>query len=81
MGALFLPAIVLTVAWLPSEAAAHAAGASDIAPIGWSAAVVLLLGASAMLYAIGVRRLWQRAGARRGVSLQNVVLFAIGWSR
>lgn len=80
MGALFLPAIVLTVAWLPSVAAAHVAGASDIAPIGWSAAVVLLLGASAMLYAIGVRRLWQRAGARRGVSLQNVVLFAIGWS-
>lgn len=42
----------------------------------WAAAC---LAAAAMLYAIGVRRLWKRAGAGRGISRADVARFATGW--
>ena len=42
----------------------------------WAAAC---LAASALLYAIGVRRLWRRAGAGRGISTSDVARFAAGW--
>jgi putative membrane protein len=48
-------------------------------PIGWTLTLGLLLGASAVLYAVGVRRLWRRAGAGRGVRRGHVLRFAAGW--
>jgi putative membrane protein len=42
----------------------------------WAAAC---LAASATLYAVGVRRLWRRAGAGRGISGADAARFAAGW--
>jgi putative membrane protein len=38
-----------------------------------------LLGTSAMLYAVGVRRLWRRAGTGRGVRAGHALRFTLGW--
>jgi len=52
---------------------AEAAGAA-------SAWVLALLALSLAGYALGVARLWRRAGARRGLGLGQVLAFAAGWS-
>ena len=41
--------------------------------------LVALLAASAGLYAIGVRRLWQRAGRGRGITFAQAARFVAGW--
>jgi putative membrane protein len=46
----------------------------DVEP--WATAC---LAAAALLYAAGVRRLWRRAGAGRGVSVADVARFTTGW--
>jgi putative membrane protein len=80
MASLLLSGVGLVLAALPLEAAAHAQGASAISdPIGWTVTLGLLLGASAVLYAMGVRRLWRRAGAGRGVRRAHVLRFTVGW--
>jgi putative membrane protein len=81
MGALVLPGVGLVLACLPLAAAAHGEATAIVtggAP-GWTITLVLLLFASAMSYAIGVRRLWRRAGAGRGVRGVHVLRFALGW--
>ena len=42
--------------------------------------VVALLAAAALLYAFGVRRLWRRAGAGRGIRRAHAARFAAGWA-
>jgi putative membrane protein len=41
--------------------------------------VVVLLAASAVLYALGVRRAWRSGGAGRGISRAQAAAFAAGW--
>jgi putative membrane protein len=60
--------------------------ASDQAPasaytLSWhlDAWVVALLAASALTYALGVRRLWRRAGPGRGITYAQAGRFAAGW--
>jgi putative membrane protein len=80
MGAVRLPAIGLALACLPLAARAHGGVAepSDV-DAGWSIVLALLLASSAVLYALGVRRLWRRAGAGRGIRPTHVLRFAGGW--
>lgn len=57
-------------------------GPGSVADAAWNGAdlaVVLPLGLSAALYAIGVARLWHRAGIGRGISKVHVSCFAAGW--
>lgn len=48
---------------------------------GWEfdPVVVVPLALSLFLYGMGLNRLWQRAGAGRGVSYLHASLFALGW--
>ena len=69
-------------AFLPAAAFAHHPG-SGAAP-GWDTWtfepwVSVLLAAAALLYAVGVARLWRRAGAGRGITGAHVRRFAGGW--
>lgn len=43
------------------------------------ALTIFLLGLALVFYALGVRRLWRKAGTGRGISRWNVVYFATGW--
>jgi putative membrane protein len=70
----------LLLAGLPVDAVAHAATPGPAESLGWTITLALLLGASALLYAVGVRRLWRRAGRWRGVRAAHVVRFTLGWS-
>ena len=49
---------------------------------GWTLDPVLLIGLPvvAWLYARGLRRLWKRAGAGRGVGVRQACAFVFGWS-
>jgi putative membrane protein len=79
MAAFALSAVTLALAGLPFEAMAHGGAPGNEAPIGWTVTLVLLLGASGVLYAVGVRRLWRRAGARRGIRNIHLLRFVLGW--
>lgn len=83
-----------TAAHVPEQPGATAAGIGDGAGAAGSAAVdaagwvlhwsfepwvIACLLVSAGLYAIGLRRLWRRAGAGRGVSVAQAAAFACGW--
>ena len=80
VAALVLSAIALVLAGLSVAAAAHTETASQAEPLGWTLTLALLLGASALLYAAGVRRLWRRAGRWRGVRAAHILRFVLGWS-
>lgn len=56
-------------------------GTLDDSPVTWSFEpwVMACLAASAALYALGVARLWRRAGAGRGVRFAQAAAFAGGW--
>jgi cytochrome c oxidase assembly factor CtaG len=47
---------------------------------GWDLAVLLLLLASAAVYAGGVRRAWRTVGRGRGIAPHRVAAFVSGWS-
>jgi putative membrane protein len=80
VAAVVLPAVALILACLPLDSAAHGEWTAESGEaLGWTLALVLLLAASAMLYALGVRRLWRRAGARRGVRGAHALRFVLGW--
>jgi putative membrane protein len=79
VGAFVLPGIALVLACVPVQSAAHVGGAAANDDPGWTVALVLLLGTSIVLYAVGVRRLWRHARGRRGVRGAHVVRFALGW--
>lgn len=63
-------------ALLPACAFAHTAEAAPAQPEAW---LVLLLLASAALYAAGLARLWTQAGRWRGISAGQAGAFAAGW--
>ena len=44
----------------------------------WNSTVALLA-VALVLYALGVRRLWRKAGRGRGISAFHVVSFSLGW--
>jgi putative membrane protein len=60
-----------------TTAHAHAADGSSDAP--WALVVVVLLGLSALLYALGLARLWGQAGGGHGIGRAPVLSFALGW--
>jgi putative membrane protein len=76
-------ALLLALALVASgEARAHAGHVHWLeldATWTWDGWVVLPLAASASLYAIGVARLWRRAGRGRGVRVWQVACFAAAW--
>jgi putative membrane protein len=79
-----LIATVAAVCALPALAH-HASGDAIAATSGpwlrWTFEpwLIALLGASAGLYALGVRRLWRRAGRGRGITPGHAARFAAGW--
>lgn len=76
-------AALLLVAACPSAALAHAG--APLAPHdlrgAWtlSLPIVLPLAATIVLYALGIRALWRRAGAGRGVRVWEATAFLLGW--
>ncbi|MDQ2735949.1 MAG: cytochrome c oxidase assembly protein [Pseudomonadota bacterium] len=68
---------------LPAVAEAHAVSVDDEVAWhwhwSWEPWVVACLAISAVLYAIGVARLWAHAGTGRGVSAPQVGNFVLGW--
>ncbi|HEY2818080.1 MAG TPA: cytochrome c oxidase assembly protein [Casimicrobiaceae bacterium] len=71
-----MPGLALVLACFSCDSAAHGAAGNET---GWTLTLALLLSTSAVGYAIGVRRLWRRAGAGRGVRGGHVLRFALGW--
>ena len=71
---------VLLALWLLGLPAAQAHEAAA-APFAWSFEpwVLACLGISALLYVLGLRRLWSHAGAARGVGAWPAAAFAAGW--
>ena len=79
------PAVVLALASAASPARAWAHAGEPIAPHDfWSAwtlslPIVLPLVATLVLYIVGMRALWRRAGRGRGVRSWRAAAFAAGW--
>jgi len=73
--------IALLAAALPLAASAHHVQEGVTLALSWNfdPDVVLPLAVSAAMYAIGVKRLWSRAGVGRGIARLDAVRFAIGW--
>ncbi|HZZ92953.1 MAG TPA: cytochrome c oxidase assembly protein [Usitatibacter sp.] len=63
----------------PSAAWAHQAGDAGLRSAGNEVCVALLLATSLGLYALGLSRLWKRAGAGRGITRGQALRFALGW--
>ena len=61
------------------DAARALTSTSDGAPWTFEPWAVALLVASAMLYVLGLVRLWRIAGPGHGVSIAQAVRFALGW--
>ena len=74
---------LLALSWLPAQVAAHPIDTAVPSPTlpSWSFEpwVLCCLLLSAGLYAIGICRLWQRAGNGRGAAPRHVAAFALGW--
>nr|WP_255429294.1 cytochrome c oxidase assembly protein [Ramlibacter albus] len=63
-------------------ASAHAHVPDAVAPAWeWNLApwLMVLMAASAVFYAIGVRALWRNAGTGRGIAPRSALAFALGW--
>ena len=84
LGALSLPRLIAAGGALAAAPAwaHHPAGVAG-AELAWrwnaDPWLMALLFASALLYALGVRRLWARAGMGRGIAIAEVARFAAGW--
>jgi putative membrane protein len=59
---------------------AHGLAAASASHWDVNLLIVLPLMVTAVLYAIGVARLWRRAGAGRGIPAWSALSFAIGWA-
>ena len=72
-------ALSALLAALPAAALAHGNAAGP--PLDWNLApwLLVLLALSASGYALGLQRLWTRAGSRRGVRVPQAACFAFGW--
>jgi putative membrane protein len=75
--ALILAAVLPLFAWGHSRETV----ALTESPFAWNFEpwVLMLMGLSAAGYAIGLRRLWQRAGRGRGVAARQALWFGLGW--
>lgn len=73
----------LTVIGTAGGVGAHPIPADEVVmpALGWSLEpwIVACLLVSAVLYVLGLRRLWQRAGPGRGVHRRRALAFAAGW--
>ena len=72
----------MLAALLLAPLAARAHGVEHAgAPFAWSLEpwVLACLGISALLYALGLRRLWGHAGAARGIGAWHAAAFGAGW--
>jgi putative membrane protein len=80
MGAVPLLALTLALG-LAGPAAAHSPHTAPPDAVSWNLApwLVSLLLISACLYALGLGKLWRRAGAGHGVLRWQAAAFAIGW--
>lgn len=67
-----------TFAALPAAAFAHQG--VGVAGSSFGVFLIVLLGASAIGYGRGVAKLWQKAGAGRGIRNSEVARFAAGWT-
>lgn len=65
----------LTLVFCSTAVLAHHAGAET----AWSEVLALLLGTSAVIYGMGVTKLWRKAGLGRGIRRREVTRFAAGW--
>jgi putative membrane protein len=63
----------------PLTARAHDVGRTAFEPWSFEPWVVACLAISALLYALGLRRLWRRAGAARGIGGWHAAAFGAGW--
>jgi len=72
--------VAAVLATLARAAHPHAIGPQATAgPIALEIVLFALMVASALGYAIGVARLWRRAGVGRGINAHEVFRFACGW--
>ncbi len=84
MGPLPLLAVIAGLAWA-APVLAHAPEASaapqwaELSHWNLEPWLVVLLAASAALYALGLARLWRHAGAARGIDRWQALSFAGGW--
>lgn len=76
-----IPAIMAIIVAGADPAFAHVVGSTTPRAGEWPLEPWLLacLAASATLYAIGVARLWRRAGVGHGIRVAQVAAFAAGW--
>jgi putative membrane protein len=74
-----LRVIVLLLAALPGAAWAHHAADHSLRSAANELFVAFLLAASLGLYALGLARLWMRAGPGRGITRAQALRFALGW--
>jgi putative membrane protein len=72
-------ALALLLLAVPSLAWAHHAGDAGLRSPGNEIFVAALLALSLGLYALGIARLWRRAGVGRGVGRAQALRFALGW--
>ena len=65
----------------PGAACAHAVGTPALDWWSWNLApwLLALLALSALVYVLGVRRLWHHAGRGRGIAPLQAAAFAAGW--
>ncbi|WP_298231313.1 cytochrome c oxidase assembly protein, partial [uncultured Azohydromonas sp.] len=68
----------LALALAAGPAGAHAVG-EEASGAPWAALVITLLGLSALLYVLGVARLWQHAGVGHGIARARAAAFTLGW--
>jgi putative membrane protein len=75
---------LMLAAVLPLRALGHSRESVAVtqSPFAWNFElwVLVLLAVSAAAYAIGIRRLWVRAGRGRGVSQRQALWFGLGWT-
>jgi putative membrane protein len=72
--------IAVAAAMGPGLAAAHSVeGTPGLASWNFDPDVAVPLATSGLLYAIGLARLWQRAGRGRGITGAQAARFAAGW--
>ena len=78
---LMFVAVAAAALSLTPAAQAHALAETSADVYAWSFEpwVLLLLGVSAVLYVLGIARLWRRAGRGHGVGVLQVYAFAAGW--
>jgi len=65
----------LALAFCSTAVLAHQADAES----AWPEVLALLLATSGVIYAVGVAKLWRKAGRGRGVRRGEVMRFAAGW--